>query len=82
MSKVAKPWTLTGAARAARDARISAARFMRTSPLEREWHATMLAAGHELRTAEAESPEAARALFFAVMGYPRRTRPAGGRPAR
>jgi hypothetical protein len=65
-----KPWSLTGSARAARDARVAAIRYMRTSPVERAWHATVLERGHESRTAGAGNPETARSLFFSTMGYP------------
>ena len=65
-----KPWTLTGAARSARDARLSAIRYMRTCPLERDWQAAVLAYGHESRIPDTASPEAARALFFSTLGYP------------
>jgi hypothetical protein len=70
MASKRKPWSLTGSARAARDARIAAIRYMRTSPVEQAWHATILARVHESRTAGTESPEASRALFFASLGYP------------
>jgi hypothetical protein len=68
--KAVKPWTLTGAARAARDARVAAIGYMRTAPVEQEWQAMMLARLHQSRTAEAGGPEAARSLLFAIMGYP------------
>jgi hypothetical protein len=70
MTSAARPWSLAGAARAARDARTAAVRYMRSSPLERDWHATVLERGHEARTAATGDPGAARALFFATMGYP------------
>jgi hypothetical protein len=71
MASARKPWSLTGSARAARDARVAVIRYMRTSPVERAWHASILARGHESRTAAgAGNPEAARALFFSTMGYP------------
>jgi hypothetical protein len=70
MTRPAKPWTLTGAARAARDARVAAIRYMRTSPVEQEWQAMILARLHESRTAAAGGPGAARSLVFSIMGYP------------
>ena len=81
MTGAPKPWSLTGAARAARDARVAAIRYMRTSPVELAWHATILARAHESRAAGAGSPEAARALFLTPWATRRRTRPPGGRPA-
>lgn len=68
MPSTQKPWSLTASARAARDARVAVIRYLRTSPLERAWHASILARGHESRIARADA-EAARALFFATMGY-------------
>jgi hypothetical protein len=69
MASTQKPWSLTGSARAARDARVAAIRYMRASPVERAWHATILARVHESRSTGGGSPEAGRALFFASMGY-------------
>jgi hypothetical protein len=69
MAGTRKTWPLAASARAARDARVAAIRYMRTSSVERAWHATILARVHESRTAGAGSPEVARALFFSSMGY-------------
>jgi hypothetical protein len=69
MARTPKPWSLSGSARAARDARIAAIRYMRTSPVERAWHGTILADVHGARAAGADSPEAYRALLFSSMGY-------------
>ena len=68
MAAADKPWSLTGSARAARDARVAAIRYMRTSPVELDWHARILARGHESRMAGAGSPDAARAMLFTNMG--------------
>lgn len=68
MAAADKSWSLTGSARAARDARVAAIRYMRTSPVELDWHATILARGHESRAAGAGSPDAARAMLFTSMG--------------
>ncbi len=65
-----KAWTLVGAARSARDARIAALRYMREAPLERQWLAGILEYGHQVRTAATGDPDAARALQFSTMGYP------------
>jgi hypothetical protein len=70
MTGAPKRWSLTGSARAARDARVAGIRYMRSSPVEREWHAAVLARGHQSRTAGAGSPQTARSLLFSVMGYP------------
>ncbi len=69
MAGAPKPWSLTGSARAARDARVAAIRYMRTSPVELAWHATILARAHESRAAGSGNPEAARALFWSTTGY-------------
>jgi hypothetical protein len=65
-----KAWSLAGAARAAREARIAAVRYMREAAIEREWHAATLAYGHQTRIAHSDNPDQARALLFATMGYP------------
>src|SRR6266487_2760645 len=65
-----KEWSLAGAARAARDARIAAVRYMREAAIEREWHAVTLAYGHRTRVAQSDNPDQARAMVFANMGYP------------
>jgi len=70
MTKAAKHWSLTASARAARDARAAAIRYMRTSPVERQWQASVLARLHESRTADAGGAEPARSLLFALMGCP------------
>ena len=46
-----KAWSLAAAARTAREARIAAVRYMREAAIEREWHAAMLAYGHQARAA-------------------------------
>src|SRR5437773_1078838 len=65
-----KAWSLAAAARAAREARVTAVRYLRESGIEREWHATTLAYGHQARAAHNDNPEGARAMVFAIMGYP------------
>jgi hypothetical protein len=64
-----KAWSLAAAARTAREARIAAVRYMREAAIEREWHATTLAYGHQARAAHAGNPDQARVMVFAVMGY-------------
>ena len=63
-------WSLAAAARAAREARIAAVRYMREAAIEREWHAAVLSYGHQSRAAHIDNPDGARALLFATMGYP------------
>jgi hypothetical protein len=69
MTGAPKPWSLTHAARAARDARVTAIRYMRNSPVELAWHATILARAHESRAAGSGSPGAALAFFWSTTGY-------------
>jgi len=64
-----KTWSVAAAARAARQARISAVRYMREAALEREWQAAALSYGHQARAAHSDNPDGARALLFATMGY-------------
>jgi hypothetical protein len=64
-----KAWSLAAAARAAREARISAVRYMREAAIEREWQAAALSYGHQARAAHSDNPDGARALLFATMGY-------------
>ncbi len=65
-----KAWSLAAAARTAREARIAAVRYMQEAAIEREWHATTLAYGHQARAARTDNPDRARAMVFATMGYP------------
>jgi hypothetical protein len=52
-----KAWSLAAAARAAREARISAVRHMREAALEREWQAAVLSYGHQARAADSDNPD-------------------------
>ena len=65
-----KAWSLAAAARAAREARIAAVRYMREAAIEREWHAAVLSYGHQARAVHSDNPDGDRALLFATMGYP------------
>jgi hypothetical protein len=55
-------WSLAASARAARDARIAAIRYMREAEAERQWHAAVLAYAHRARAAASGDPDRARAL--------------------
>jgi hypothetical protein len=68
--KQQKTWSLAGAARVAREARIAAVRYMREAAIEQEWHAATLAYGHQTRVGNSDNPDQARAMVFATMGYP------------
>jgi hypothetical protein len=65
-----KAWSLAAAARAAREARIAAIRYMREAAIERQWQAAVLSYGHQSRAARSDNPDRDRALLFATMGYP------------
>ncbi len=65
-----KDWSLAAAARAAREARIAAVRYMREAAIEREWQAATLSYGHQARATRIDNPDGDRALLFATMGYP------------
>lgn len=64
-----KAWSLAASARAARDARIAAVRYMREAAMEREWHAAVLAYGQDARAASRGNRDGGRNLLFASMGY-------------
>jgi hypothetical protein len=63
-----KRWTATGAARAARDARIAAVSYQRDCETERQWHAAVLRQAHEARARTVDSV-LGWALLLASMGY-------------
>ena len=65
-----KEWSLAAAARAAREARIAAVRYMRETTLERDWQAALLAYGYGARRSYTSNPGEGRALMAAIMGYP------------
>src|SRR5256885_1797571 len=65
-----KAWSLAAAARAAREARIAAVRYMREAAIEREWQAAVLSYGHQAWAARSGNPDGARVLLFPTMGYP------------
>jgi hypothetical protein len=52
-----KAWSLAAAARAAREARIAAVRYIREAAIEREWHAAVLSYGHQARAARSGNPD-------------------------
>src|SRR5437660_10625631 len=65
-----KEWSLAAAARAARDARIAAVRYMREAAIEREWHAVTLAYGHRTRVAQSDNPDQAPRHGLRQHGLP------------
>lgn len=70
MGKSKKPgeWSLTGAARAAREARIASARFL-SAPVMTEWHANRLISSFETHRAHHGDPGTATGVLFGGLGY-------------
>lgn len=64
-----KKWTLNGAARFARDARIATAAHLREAPIAREWHAAKLMRAHAVHLENFGHLDAATALLFGGLGY-------------
>ena len=64
-----KTWTLPGAARAARDARIATARYLRTAQVARVWEMGSLIRAYQIQLAHVGDPAEARTLLFGGMGY-------------
>jgi hypothetical protein len=64
-----KAWTLTGAARAAREARISTVRHLRTAAIARTWQMGALASAYQIQLGLMGDPARARAWLFGAMGY-------------
>ena len=66
-----KTWSLAAAARAARQARIAAVRYMREAAIEREWHAAVLSYGHQAGRPQRQPGRSPRpALRHHGLGYP------------
>ncbi|MGZ3143794.1 hypothetical protein ACVDFE_17715 [Lentzea chajnantorensis] len=81
-ARTAKQWTAAGAARAARDARIATAQFLREAPIARAWQASKMVGAFQLHTAhlatqtdERTARRAAAELLFTGLGYPETWRP-------
>jgi hypothetical protein len=68
-AKRQKEWSLTGAARAAREARIATVKHLSTAPIARLWHLTKLQRAFQLQAASVGDPAAATALLFGGLGY-------------
>jgi hypothetical protein len=67
--KRAKPWSAAGAARVAREARITTAKFLRDAPVARTWEMGKLMGAYQLHAAHLGDAPAAHALLFGGMGY-------------
>ncbi len=64
-----KEWSLTGAARAAREARIATVKHLGEAPIARLWHMGKLQRAFQLQAASVDDPAAATALLFGGLGY-------------
>jgi hypothetical protein len=71
-----EPWSLAGAARFAREARISTVRYLRDAPIARVWELGKLQSAYAYHLAHLRDPDVAWAQLFGGMGY-RAPYPAG-----
>lgn len=67
--KGSKAWTLAGAARAAREARIATVKFTGEAPIARRWHVSKLLNAYQYHLAHLGDREAARVMLFGGLGY-------------
>jgi len=68
-------WTAAGAARAARESRISTAAFMREAEVARLWQAGRFMEEHQVKTQTLGDSDAAALLLTTALGYPEDWRP-------
>jgi hypothetical protein len=68
-AKRQKEWSLTGAARAAREARIATVKHLSEAPIARLWHMGKLQRAFQLQAASVGDRGAATALLFGGLGY-------------
>jgi hypothetical protein len=64
-----KAWSVAGAARSGREARIATVRHLRDAPIARLWQMTRLQAAYQLHASHVGHPAAARLVLFGGMGY-------------
>jgi hypothetical protein len=64
-----KEWTLTGAARAAREARLSTARFLTRAPLAVQWQHERLVRGRQMWLRVHQHPKLADLILYGGMGH-------------
>jgi hypothetical protein len=64
-----KGWSLTSAARAAREARIATAKHLGETPIARLWEMSKLQRAYEIHAAHLGHPPSALALLFGGLGY-------------
>ncbi|WP_030453278.1 hypothetical protein [Herbidospora cretacea] len=71
--KQSKAWSMTGAARSAREARIATVAYLQTAPIARTWEMGKLLQTHRLQLAhlapQGGNEATATALLFGGMGY-------------
>lgn len=66
-----KQWTLTGAARAAREARIATANWSRNAPIARRWEMAKLVNAYTVHHTQTGDSKLAQALLFGGLGWQR-----------
>ena len=64
-----KPWSVTGGARFAREARISTVRYLREAPIARAWELGKLQGAYAYHLAHLRDPAVAWAQLFGGLGY-------------
>jgi hypothetical protein len=64
-----KMWSVTAAARSAREARIATVKFLHDAPIARAWEMGKLQSAYRLHTAHLGHAPTAHALLFSGMGY-------------
>jgi hypothetical protein len=64
-----RAWSVAGAARFAREARIATVRHQRTAPVARMWEMANLQSAYQMHLAHLGSPEAAWGQLFGGLGY-------------
>jgi len=68
-AKRQREWSLNGAARAAREARIATVKHLSEAPIARLWHMGKLQRAYQLQAASVGDSAAATALLFGGLGY-------------
>src|SRR5580704_2170766 len=75
IGKKPRAWSVAGAARFAREARIATVRHLRTAPIARTWELVSLQSAFHMHLAHMGSPEAAWGQLFGGLGYSGRFAP-------
>jgi hypothetical protein len=75
-----KMWSVTSAARLAREARIATVKFLHDAPIARAWEMGKLQSAYQLHAAHIVHAPTAHALLFSGMGTGRHSPPTGRQP--